>query len=512
MSGIHLVPARQRTDEGSSGHANAVSTTVYGSRAAAAGIPRFEMGEEEMDPRLAKRFCQDELLMNGNPHLNLASFVTTYMEHEAVELMNSVASINFIDVEEYPAMAEIESRCVNMLARLFHAPLDNPESEACGVSTVGSSEAIILAVLAAKRRWKKKRQAEGKSTENPNIVMSSAVHVCWEKAARYLEVEERYWYCRKGVYLAEPQELVDLVDENTVLLVGILGTTYTGGYEDIETIHELLVKKNKETGLDVTMHVDAASGGFVTPFVNEKLIWDFRLPLVTSINASGHKFGLAYAGVGWGLWRDKSYIPDEVIFTVNYLGSPQASYTLNFSKSGVQVVGQYYQLLRLGKAGYRAIMTNATETADHLADAVRSMGDGKLFTIISAGQGMSLPLVAWQLAEEKAYDEFAIVAHLRQRGWIVPAYTLPPHTDGIKVVRVVVREDFSRSRCDTFIRDLKETIDYLEKAPTEVQKHLSKNPAAFSANHPAHRRSQTTLMHHEKHSLHGRYGKTHAIC
>lgn len=175
-------------------------------------------------------------------------------------------------------------------------------------------------------------------------------------------------------------------------------------------------------------------------------------------------------------------------------------------------INRSYQLLRLGKAGYRAIMSNATETADHLADAVRSMGDGKLFTVISAGQGMSLPLVAWQLAEEKAYDEFAIVAHLRQRGWIVPAYTLPPHADGMKVVRVVVREDFSRSRCDTFIRDLKDTIDYLEKAPTEVQKHLSKNPAAFSANHPAHRRSQTTLMHHEKHSLHGRYGKTHAIC
>ncbi|GAA5989791.1 hypothetical protein JCM10908_002324 [Rhodotorula pacifica] len=496
-------------------HDTRVSTTVYGSRAAAAGIPRFEMGEEEMDARLAQRFCQDELLMNGNPAMNLASFVTTYQETEAVELMTSTLPINFIDVEEYPAMAEIESRCVNMLARLFNAPLDNPESEACGVSTVGSSEAIILAVLAAKKRWKKKRVAAGKSTENPNIVMSAAVQVCWEKAARYLEVEEKYWYCSKGKYAADPKELVDLVDENTILVVGILGTTYTGEYEDIEKIHELLVQKNKEAGLDVTIHVDAASGGFVAPFVNPKLVWDFRLPLVSSINTSGHKYGLVYAGVGWGLWRDKSYIPDEVVFTVNYLGSPQSSYTLNFSKSGVQVVGQYYQLLRLGKAGYRAIMTNATQTADHLSEAVASMGDGKLFTIISPGQGMSLPLVAWQLAEEKPYDEFAIASHLRQRGWIVPAYTMAPHTEKMKLLRVVVREDFSRSRCDTFIRDLKETIHYLENAPAEVQKHMSKNEAAgdtSSKHHPVHRRDKTTIQHHEKHSLGGRHGKTHAVC
>lgn len=174
-----------------------------------------------------------------------------------------------------------------------------------------------------------------------------------------------------------------------------------------------------------------------------------------------------------------------------------------------------YQLLRLGKAGYRAIMSNATATADHLADAVRSMGDGKLFTVISAGQGMSLPLVAWQLTEEKPYDEFAIVAHLRQRGWIVPAYTMPPHADNIKLVRVVVREDFSRSRCDTFISDLKETIHYLENAPFEVQKHLSKSPAAgdtSSKDHPVHRRNKTAMVHHEKHSLHGRHGKTHAVC
>ncbi|GAA6017956.1 hypothetical protein JCM8202_006211 [Rhodotorula sphaerocarpa] len=494
-------------------HDNAVSSTVYGSRSAATGIPRFEMGEDELDPRLAQRFVQDELLMSGTPALNLASF-TTFMEPEACELMAQTASMNFIDVEEYPAMAEIESRCINMIARLLNAPLDKPESEACGVSTVGSSEAIILATLAAKRRWKEKREAAGKSTDKPNIVMSAAVQVCWEKAARYLEVEEKYWYCSPGKYLADPEELVDLVDENTILVVGILGTTYTGGYEDVEKIHELLEKKNKELGLDVTIHVDAASGGFVAPFVNPSLVWDFRLPLVSSINVSGHKYGLTFAGVGWNFWRDRSYIPDHIVFTVNYLGSPQASLTLNFSKSGEQVVGQYYQLLRLGKAGYRAIMSNVTQTADHLAEAISQMGGGKLFRLISAGQGMSLPLVAFQIAEDKPYDEFAIATHLRQRGWIVPAYTMAPHTEKMKLLRVVVREDFSRSRCDTFIRDLSNAIDWLEAAPVAVQTHLSKSDEGdkSKSDNPKHPHDHTTIHHHEKHSLAGQHGKTHAVC
>ncbi|PRQ71182.1 glutamate decarboxylase [Rhodotorula toruloides] len=515
MSGLHRVPADSRVHDNPT-EDHHVSSTIYGSRQAAQGIPRFEMAEDEMDPRLAQRFVKDELLMNGNPAMNLASFVTTFQEAEAEELMKENLSINFIDVEEYPAMGEIESRCVNMIARLFNAPLHDETAEAVGVSTIGSSEAIILAVLAAKRRWKNKRIAEGKSTDKPNIVMSSAVQVCWEKAARYLEVEEKYWYCRPGKYTIDPQEVVDLVDENTVLVVGILGTTYTGQYEDIETLNDLLDKKNKEKGLNCTIHVDAASGGFVVPFVNPSLKWDFRLPLVSSINTSGHKYGLVYAGVGWAFWRSKEYLPEEILFTVNYLGSPQVSFTLNFSKSAIQVVGQYYQLLRLGKAGYRAIMQNLVQIADHLSDAVANMEDGKLFEIISEGHGQSLPLVAFKLKEEKPYDEFAIASHMRQRGWIIPAYTLAPHTEKIKVLRVVVREDLSRSRCDTLIRDLKATIDYLEKAPAEVQKHLSNKSQAAgettSKHHAVAHRNRHAVELHEKHSLGGKYGKTHAVC
>ncbi|KPV71899.1 uncharacterized protein RHOBADRAFT_67008 [Rhodotorula graminis WP1] len=512
--GLRTIPADSRVSDNPS-ESHHVSSTVYGSRAAAQGIPALEMGEDEMDPRLAKRFVQDELLGNSNPSLNLASFVTTYMEPEAEELMTSALAINMIDVEEYGSLETLEHRCVSMISRLFNAPRDNEEDEAVGTSTVGSSEAIILAVLAAKRRWKNKRKAEGKSTDSPNIVMASSVQVCWEKAARYTEVEERYWNARPGVYNAIPSELVDLVNENTVLVVAILGNTYHGGYDDVSAINDELKKKNEAEGLDVTIHVDAASGGFVAPFVNPDLVWDFRLPLVSSINTSGHKYGLVYAGVGWAFWRNKSYLPEELLFTVNYLGAPQVSFTLNFSKSGVNVIGQYYQLLRLGKSGYRAIMLNATRTGDFLADEVRKMGDG-LFEVISEGEGKALPLVAFRIVKEKPYDEFAIAAHMRQRGWVLPAYTFMPSCSHMKVLRVVVREDLSRSRCETLVRDLKETIDYLESAPVEVQKHLSKTDGAAgdikSEHHPTHRKANKTVHLHEKHSLAGKHGKTHAVC
>ncbi|GAA5858625.1 hypothetical protein JCM8547_001396 [Rhodosporidiobolus lusitaniae] len=513
MSGLRTIPAESRVKEQPQ-EDHHVNSLVYGSRQASEGIPRFEMGEEPLDSKLAYRFIQDELLMDGNPHLNLASFVTTYMEDEAEKLMVDNLSKNFIDVEEYPAMGEIETRCVNMISRLFNAPLDDENKEPVGVSTVGSSEACMLSVLAAKRKWKNRRIAEGKPYDKPNIVMSAAVQVVWEKAARYFEVEEKYWYCREGTYLMDPKEAVDLVDENTILLVSILGTTYTGGYEDTKTMNDLLLEKNKKEGLDCHIHVDAASGGFVVPFTQPDLLWDFRLPLVCCINTSGHKYGLAYAGVGWAIWRNKTFLPEEILFTVNYLGSPQVSFTLNFSKSGVQVLGQYYVLLRLGKSGYRAIMENLTGTADYIAGEVEKIGDG-MFELMSEKSGKGLPLVAWKIKGDKPYDEFAIASHLRQRGWIVPAYTMAPHTDKLKMLRVVVREDFTRSRADTFLRDLKESVDYLEHAPKAVQDHLSQNEGGgdtSSKHHPVHHSKRHTVHLHEKHSLAGKHGKTHAVC
>ncbi|GJN74050.1 glutamate decarboxylase [Purpureocillium lilacinum] len=484
------------------------TTSVYGSRFAAQELPTTKMPECQMPREVAYRMIKDELSLDGNPKLNLASFVTTYMEDEAEKLMADALPKNFIDYEEYPQTAEIQNRCVNMIGDLFHAP----SGSAIGTSSVGSSEAIMLAVLAMKRRWKIRRQAEGKSTENPNLIMSSAVQVCWEKATRYFEIEEKFVYCTPERFVIDPEEMVSLCDENTIGCVLIMGTTYTGDYEDVKAVNDLLVKKK----INVPIHVDAASGGFVAPFVTPDLEWDFRCEKVVSINVSGHKYGLVYPGVGWVVWRAPEYLPQDLVFNIDYLGAQQSSFTLNFSKGASQVIGQYYQLIRLGKHGYRAIMSNLVRNADYLTESLESLG----FKIMSKRAGEGLPLVAFRFANEKEggkerfYDEFALARQLRSRGWVVPAYTMAPHTNKLKMLRVVVREDFSRSKCDILIDDIKLCVGLLEQTDEESLKkreeYLNTHvPAAGRARHVKHK---THAYKDEKHSLQGKTGKTHAAC
>jgi len=437
--------------------------------------------------------------------LNLASFVTTYMEDEAEKLMTEAFSKNFIDYEEYPKSAEIQNRCVSMIARLFNAPTQFDDENAMGTSCIGSSEAIMLSTLAMKKRWQNKRKAAGKDWHNPNIIMNSAVQVCWEKAARYFDVEEKYAFCTDTRYVIDPEEAVSLIDENTIGICAILGTTYTGEYEDVKKINDLLIAKD----IDCPIHVDAASGGFVAPFVNSNLQWDFRLERVVSINVSGHKYGLVYPGVGWVVWRSPEYLPQELVFNINYLGADQASFTLNFSKGASQVIGQYYQFIRLGVRGYRSIMLNLTRTADYLAAQLKQLG----FIIMSQGQGRGLPLVAFRLDPDDGhlFDEFAIAHQLRERGWVVPAYTMAPHSEKMKLMRVVVREDFSKNRCDTLVADIKLALQVLsemdkrtmEKYQDHVRQHSS-NVGKAKHNHPKYQ--------NEKHSLAGKTGKTHAVC
>ena len=337
-----------------------------------------------------------------------------------------------------------------------------------------------------KKRWQNKRKAEGKDYSKPNIVMNSAVQVCWEKAARYFDVEERYVYCTAERYVIDPEEAVKLVDENTIGICAIIGTTYTGEYEDVKAINDLLIKDK----IDCPIHVDAASGGFVAPFVVPNLQWDFRLEKVISINVSGHKYGLVclhyyshvtmklltdlvqvYPGVGWIVWRSPEYLPKELVFNINYLGADQASFTLNFSKGASQVIGQYYQMIRLGKHGYRSIMINLTRTADYLATCLKQLE----FLIMSKSGGEGLPLVAFRIdpKKNKHYDEFAVAHHLRERGWVVPAYTMAPHSEKLKLMRVVVREDFSRARCDTLVADIKMALQTLEQMDkSTVEQHV----------------------------------------
>ncbi|KAH0496200.1 hypothetical protein TgHK011_003574 [Trichoderma gracile] len=495
-----------------SSYADEFTTSVYGSQFAGQDLPKHSMPAGAMPRDVAYHMIKDHLSLDNNPKLNLASFVTTYMEDEAEKLMTEAFSKNFIDYEEYPQSADIQNRCVNMIGDLFHAPRGG---DSIGTSCIGSSEAIMLAVLAMKRRWKLRRQAEGKPTDRPNIIMSSAVQVCWEKAARYFEVEEKYVYCTETRYTIDPEEAVALIDENTIGIAAILGTTYTGHYEDVKGINDLLVEK----GLDVPIHVDAASGGFVAPFVLPDLEWDFRLPQVVSINVSGHKYGLVYPGVGWVVWRSHEYLPQDLIFNINYLGAEQSSFTLNFSKGASQVIGQYYQFIRLGRRGYESIMSNLTRTADYLTDVLESsLG----FVIMSERQGQGLPLVAFRFktaqegGKQRHYDEFALAHHLRSRGWVVPAYTMAPHTNEMKMLRVVVREDFSKSRCDLLIHDIKLCVAMLENMDAETvrkqEEFIKEHIATHGKTKHQHRHHASKHYTGEEHSLQGKTGKTHAIC
>ncbi|KAI3639506.1 hypothetical protein MIR68_002521 [Amoeboaphelidium protococcarum] len=440
-----------------------INTTVYGSRFAVSDVPKYEMPATEMPANVAYKLIKDELALDGNPLLNLASFVTTYMEEEAEMLMTENLSKNFIDFEEYPETADIHSRCVNIVANLFNAPIDTAEGhEAVGTSTIGSSEALMLSVLALKRRWQQRQEKLGKSKDKPNMIMGANVQVCVEKACRYFEIEARQVPCEEGQLCLDPHKAIELVDENTIGVVVILGSTYTGHFEDVKLMDKLLQEKAQKTGYAVPIHVDAASGGFVAPFTNPELEWDFRVKSVVSINVSGHKYGLAYPGVGWCIWRSKEYLPEDLVFHINYLGADQASFTLNFSKSAANVISQYYTFIRYGREGYKLILKNLVIVADHLAKCLVDTG---IFEIISPEKGEGLPLVAWRIRPDvkKHWNEFDLAAKLREHSWIVPAYTMCDNVKHIKLCRVVVREDFTMSRCHILVKHINMCIKQLDE-------------------------------------------------
>ena len=422
-------------------------------------IPKFKMPLVGARPEVAYRLIHDELLLDGSSRLNLATFVTTWMEPEADRLMAEAFDKNMIDKDEYPKTAEIEGRCVNMVAHLFHAP-DEPGADAVGASTIGSSEAVMLAGLAMKWRWRAVRAAEGKPTGAPNLILGSNVQVVWEKFCRYWDVEPRYIPVKKGRYVIEPDEVIARIDENTIGVVAILGTTYTGEFEPIEAIHDAIVAHNAETGFGVPLHIDAASGGFVAPFLHPHLKWDFRLPNVVSINVSGHKYGLVYPGVGFVVWRSAAFLPEDLIFHVNYLGGDMPTFTLNFSRPGNQIVGQYYNFLRLGHAGYGLIMHALRDLAVHTSSRIAAMGPFELLS-----DGSATPVFAFAVKEGAPFTVFDVSDRLRAKGWQVPAYTMPDDASEVAVLRVVVREGFSFDLADDLLADLADTVAYLQEHP-----------------------------------------------
>lgn len=436
--------------------------STFASRYVRQSLPRFKMGENSIPKEAAYQIITDELMLDGNPRLNLASFVTTWMEPECDKLIMDSINKNYVDMDEYPVTTELQNRCVNIIAHLFNAPLGESEA-AVGVGTVGSSEAIMLAGLAFKRKWQNKRRAEGKPCDKPNIVTGANVQVCWEKFARYFEVELKEVKLSEDYYVMDPEKAVEMVDENTICVAAILGSTLNGEFEDVKRLNDLLVEKNAETGWDTPIHVDAASGGFIAPFLYPELEWDFRLPLVKSINVSGHKYGLVYAGIGWVIWRSKIDLPEELIFHINYLGADQPTFTLNFSKGSSQVVAQYYQLIRLGYEGYKNIMENCQENAMVLKDGLVKTGR---FNIVSKDNGV--PLVAFSLKDNSRHNEFEVSEVLRRYGWIVPAYTMPANAQHVTVLRVVIREDFSRTLAERLIRDIEKVLSELDTFPSKM--------------------------------------------
>lgn len=430
-------------------------TPRYAQRALSEPVPKYELPESGMDPDSVYQLIHDELLLDGSARLNLATFVTTWMEPQAEKLMVECFAKNMIDKDEYPQTAEIEHRCINIVSRLFHAP-----EEGVGASTVGSSEAVMLAGLALKWRWRDRMRAQGKPIDRPNMIMGSNVQVVWEKFCRYWDVEPRYLPMERGRYVITPEQVTAAMDENTIGVVAILGTTYTGEFEPIQEIHDAMVRVNAEKGLEVPLHIDGASGAFVAPFLHPDLVWDFRLPLVKSINASGHKYGLVYPGVGWVIWRSSEDLPEELIFHVNYLGGDMPTFTLNFSRGGNQVVGQYYNFLRLGRDGYTRVMKALRDTATWLSGQIARMGH---FDLLS--DGSAIPVFALSVRDGTPFSVFDLSDKLRERGWQVPAYTMPEGAEDVAVLRVVVREGFSRDMATMLLDDLKAAVEQLAKNP-----------------------------------------------
>jgi len=405
--------------------------------------PRDRLADDPVPPEVAYQLIHDELLLDGSARLNLATFVTTWMEPQARVLMAECVDKNMIDKDEYPQTAELERRCVEILADLWHA------EDATGCSTTGSSEACMLAGMALKRRWT--------GTGKPNLVMGSNVQVCWEKFCRYWDVEPRLVPMEGDRFHLDAESAVAAIDENTIGVVAILGSTFDGSYEPVAEIAAALDRLAASGGPDVPIHVDGASGGMIAPFLDPDLQWDFRLPRVASINTSGHKYGLVYPGVGWVLWRNSAALPQELVFNVNYLGGEMPTFALNFSRPGAEVVAQYYNFFRLGRSGYRAVQQASRDVAMYLSGQIEQLDEFRLIT-----RGDELPVFAFTTSDSvQGWDVFAVSHALRARGWQVPAYTFPENRQDLAVLRVVCRNGFSHDLADLFLSDLRGAVKTL---------------------------------------------------
>ena len=437
-----------------------LQTPIFASERVLEPAPTDVIPKYPSDPEVAYQIVKEETYPQTNPMLNLATFVTTYMDDYATKLMNEAININYIDETEYPRVAVINGKCINILANLWNTP--EQRKWKTGAVGIGSSEACMLGGIAAWLRWKKRRMAQGKPYDKPNFVISTGMQVVWEKFSQLWQVEMRQVPISKEHITLDPQLALQYCDENTICVVPIQGVTWTGLNDDVEALDAALDEYNARTGYDIPIHVDAASGGFILPFLNPDRKWDFRLKWVLSISTSGHKYGLVYPGLGWVIWKDKQYLPDEMNFSVNYLGAEISQVGLNFSRPGAQILGQYYNYIRLGFEGYKAIQKNSLEIARYIWSQI-----AKFPQFHNYASEVVNPLFIWHMDEE--YDKSAkwtlydLQDKLKQSGWMVPAYTLPASLEDIVVMRVVIKQGFTRDMADMMLNDMAAAVAELEK-------------------------------------------------
>jgi glutamate decarboxylase len=442
------------------------SRIVYTSELAGRSLPKFKIPDQGTSAAAAAALVHDELIFDGNSRLNLATFCTTWVEPEVRQLMAECVDKNMIDKDEYPQSAEIESRCVHILADLWHAP---GACETIGCSTTGSSEAAMLGGLALKWNWRKRRQAAGKTSDRPNLVCGP-VQVCWHKFARYFDVELRQIPLEPDATGMRPHQLRQYCDENTIGVVPTLGITFTGSYEPVKEICAALDDLQRSAGLDIPVHVDGASGGFIAPFIQPELEWDFRLERVKSINTSGHKYGLAPLGVGWVIWRDSEQLPEELIFRVDYLGGDMPTFALNFSRPGGEIIAQYYNLIRYGRQGYRDIQQACVDAARYLAGEIAAMGP---FKVLYDGHG-GLPAVSYTLQEpaKAGLSLYDLSDQLRMRGWQIASYPLPANRQETIVQRIMIRYGVSHDMISILAADMQRALEQLkQRSPSASSKH-----------------------------------------
>jgi glutamate decarboxylase len=443
---------------------NEIDDEVYASVDLSVSMPKFKLPPKQHDPRHAYAVVHDELMLDGNSRQNLATFCQTWVEPEVHRLLDECIDKNIEDKDEYPQTAEIERRCVHMVSNLWNSPAD---ANTVGCSTIGSSEAAMLGGMAMKRRWEAKRRAAGKPIDKPNLI-TGPVQICWHKFTHYWDIEHREIPMDPGRLLMTPEEVIRRCDENTIGVVPTLGVTFTGQFEPVREVAEALDRYQEESSLDIPIHVDAASGGFLAPFCAPDLVWDFRLPRVKSINSSGHKFGLAPLGVGWVIWREAKDLPEDLVFWVNYLGGNMRDLSLNFSRPGGQVICQYYNFLRLGMEGYSRIHGACYDTAQYLAQEIGALGP---FVIVYGGEPeQGIPALSWKIKEgtDPGFSLYDLADRLRVRGWQVPAYSLPANCEQQIIQRILVRHGVSRDLGSLLLDDIKNALDFFAKHPVQV--------------------------------------------